>query len=68
MEHGAFAAGGLAQRSSRLSVLVCLAFKHFHSKVNCAITTTSLIGLQEIKVARLKRTELSKGRGHCQQI
>lgn len=68
MERRAFAAGGLAQCSSRLSVLVCLAFKHFHSKVNCAIITTSVIGLQEIKVDRLNRTQLSKGRGHCQQI
>lgn len=61
MERGAFAAGGLAQHSSSLSVLVGLAHnKHFHSKLNCGIITTSLIGFKEIKINLLKGTQPSK--------
>lgn len=68
MERGAFAAGGLAERSTSLSVLVGLALKHFNSKLNCAIITTSWIGFKEIKVDMLEGTQPSKGRGHCKQI
>lgn len=68
MERGAFAAGGLAQHSSSLPVLVGLALKHFHSKLNCAIITTSLMGFKEIKVDLLNRTQPSKDTGHCKQI
>lgn len=60
MECGAFAVGLLAQHSSGT--------KHFHSKLNCVIITTSQGGFKDTQTDLLKGTQPSKGRGHSEQI